>query len=64
MDNAILKEAAKGDFRAPSDVAAQWTGDVANWGPIKFHNGARVACLANQGRHSDTSRVVRLTNAG
>jgi hypothetical protein len=64
LANAILKEAAKGNFQAPSEVAAQWTRYVANWGPVKFHSGLRVGYLANQGRHSAASRVVRLMNAG
>ena len=64
LDNAILKEAAKGNFQAPSDVAAPWMRYVVNWGPITFHSGVRVECLANQGRRSATSRVVRLMNAG
>ena len=29
LDNVILKEAAKGNFQAPSEVAAQWTRHVA-----------------------------------
>ena len=30
LENVILKDAAKGNFQAPSEVAAQWTRHVAN----------------------------------
>ena len=56
LDNAILKEAAKGNFCAPSDVASLLLRCVAGWGLKQSPSVKLVVCWVNHARRSVTSR--------
>ena len=59
LDNAILKEAAQGNFCAPSADASLLLRCVAGWGQKQSPNVELVACWVSLARHSVTRRRDR-----
>ena len=61
LDNQILKEAARGNWCAPSGSGAPSTRCVAAWGRIRFQNAEPARYWDSPVERSVTPNVVRRT---